>query len=179
MEALALIAVAAAFGYLATLVLRRYEVLRSIAVEIDEELRDAFVLAEPTEISEQARERMMRHLSNAELRTGSLPPGDHERVRDQIKIAGFLARHPPEDFDDPPDMHLLMGSRRVAIVAAREVLAPLLLPPPLLGYRRAGKPHSYPDQARFRELLNANYGTVGLDAALMEALDERVLRYPA
>jgi hypothetical protein len=35
MEALGLVAIAALFGYFATLVIRRYEVLRSIAVEID------------------------------------------------------------------------------------------------------------------------------------------------
>src|SRR5688500_9542015 len=45
LEALALVLVAALFGYFATLVVRRYEVLRSIALEIDDELREALNLS--------------------------------------------------------------------------------------------------------------------------------------
>lgn len=120
------------------LVLRRYEVVRSIAVEIDNELREAFNESlrddlRPTERLDAVDERLIR----AELRTGALPPRDRERVDGQIRVANEVVMHLFSLSNEPhalPQAHL-----QAAISAVREVIGPLQLPPPLF-YRRAGRP---------------------------------------
>lgn len=147
-------AVAAAFGYVATLVIRRYEVVRSMAVEIDNELREAFNAATRDDLEMvPLLNGVDEHLTRAGLRTGGLPARDRERVDGQLSVAHevvthlFVLAHDPRVF---PQAHL-----EAAITAVREVIAPLLLPPPLFR-RGAGEPRRYPAPRRFAAMLLRN-----------------------
>lgn len=158
-------AIAAGFGYLATLVVRRYEVVRSMAVEIDNELRDAFndALRDDMEPLDQLN-AVNEHLIRAELRTGGLPVRDRERVDGQLRVAHEVLMHLFSLTDDPrviPEVHL-----QAAISAVREVVGPLLLPPPLFR-RTAGKPSRYPEPGRFATIMLRNESP---QKALQEAL---------
>lgn len=158
-------AIAAGFGYVATLVLRRYEVIRSIAVDIDSELREAFneSLRDDLESSDLLNS-VDGHLVRAELRTAALPPRARARVEGQLRVASTVVMHLFSLSHNPsaiPQAHL-----QAAVAAVREVVGPLLLPPPLF-HRRAGRPRAYPDPERFAALLVRNGSP---EAALNQAL---------
>jgi hypothetical protein len=168
MEALGLAAIAAAFGYFATLVLRRYEVLRSIAVEIDTELRDALDEALRDDLDHlELLNRVHAKLTRAELGAASLPSRARERVQGQIHVAQEVTQQLFSLTEKPrviPQVHLL-----AAITAAREVIGPLLLPPPII-YRGAGKPRSYPTPGSFAAIMQRH-------GSSERALDEAIGRY--
>lgn len=161
---LGLVAVAAAFGYLATWTLRRHEVVRSVAVEIDEQLREAFNESlrdlDDTDLLNAVNEPLIQ----AEIRCETLPRRQHDRVKGQIAVAQYVLEHAfdAEDaYATPPQVHL-----QAAITGAREVVAPLLFPPPLI-YRRPARPTRYPDPWSFAGILQ-RHGTPA--AALDDAL---------
>jgi hypothetical protein len=188
MEALALIAVAATFSYFATIVVRRHEVLRSIALDIDKEVQTALRLSgtfadEPTDLLNEIHASLIR----ARLQATSLPRRQREPVDGQIRLAQDVTSQMITAIEDSKPLYehpelegnlgTVAGSLMSLIVAARQVLAPLLLPPPLLGYRRPGKPRSFPDPKQAREIMSQDRPVLSrvLDAFALARGDDNTL----
>jgi hypothetical protein len=156
------VAVAAAFGYLATIVHKYYEVRRSVAAEIDASLTDALDLALGDTITSNKEELngLLAMLRRVEHQTTPLPESSRVPVYNQIHVVTELA------YDLWNEDHMLgPWLLQLALHAAREVLTPLLYPPFLIP-RRPGKPKSFPDLASFQIMRQRENG---LD--LNEALD--------
>lgn len=156
MEALGLLIVAALFGYFATLVVRRHEVLRSIAVEVDRELREALNEAMREDADHKVLNAVNERLIAADLHAASLPERQRGRVAGQIQVAQRVTSYMFDYFDDGR-VHVQLFVQP-PIVAAREVVGPLLLPPPFL-YRAPGRPRSYVDPDTFIAALRGAEGT--------------------
>lgn len=159
-------AAAALFGYLAAWIHKRHEVEREIALAIDGDLRDALELAllDTVDTDRDLLNRVLTILRRCEHRTVGLPESSRKRVHDQIHAATFVAyMFWDEETRHPVGPWVL----QLALHAAREVLSPLLNPPPLLR-RGPGQPRSFPDADTLAAMLDSGTGidTGGIDAAL-------------
>jgi hypothetical protein len=154
------IGVAATFGYLATLFYKRYEVERSIAIEIDGLLQDVLddALLDTATSDHDLLNSIIARLRSAGHRTALLSPRVRGRVQDQVEVTTALA-YRLWDRDHAVGPWLL----QLSIATAREVLAPLIRAPGLLP-RRPGKPMSFPDLRTFTRMMEPGGG--GYDAAL-------------
>ena len=156
------IAVAAAFGYLATTVHKYYEVRRSIAAEIDASLTDALDLALGDTITSNKDELngLLALLRRVEHQTAPLPSRTRSPVHDQIHVVtelAYLLWNRDHFFGPWVLQH--------ALHAAREVVAPLLYPPFLIP-RRPGKPAYFPDLHSVHDMLKRDNGIDDLLDAL-------------
>jgi hypothetical protein len=161
------IGVAAASGYLATLVHKRYEVERSIAAEIDGLLQDVLdhALLDTATSDHDLQNSIIARLRSAGHRTLLLSRRVRDPVRDQVEVTTALAYH-LWDRDHVVGPLLL----QLSIAAAREVLAPLIRAPVVLP-RRPGKPVSFPDLRTFTSMMEPGGG--GYDAALEWSREDR------
>jgi hypothetical protein len=153
---------AAAFAYLATLKHKRHEVERERALVIDADLQDALDLAllDTVDSDPDLSNRLISILRRCEHRTVGLPESSRKAVHDQIHVVTFLAYM----FWDEESRHPVgPWVLQLALHAAREVLSPLVYPPPVLN-RGPGKPESFPDADTLASMLDSGAG--GIDAAL-------------
>ena len=161
---LGITAVAALFGYFATLIAKRHEATRQVSLDIDNHLQTALSRAQLDTVDVQPGEmdKVGSELASAEARALALPRSARSAVLDQILVAQSVAHHVyGREFDLAPWM------LQRAVQAARDVLRPYLLPPPVLR-RRPGRPRSFVDRATFAELLATS---VTVEDALNAALD--------
>jgi hypothetical protein len=137
---------AAAFGYLAAALHKRYEAVRSTAVEVDLAIHRVLNLLKaddagvPSGLNDQ-----IEVLEEAETHALGLPNRLLRPVRSQIHTAMFVVE---KSFGESTPEFL---PTHAAIEGVREVLAPLLRPhllPP-----RAGKPKSFPEPDEFSRLI--------------------------
>jgi hypothetical protein len=160
-----LAALAVVFGYFATLVVKRWEVLRAVSLEVDDHLLQALALAEIDTIDSQRElmDKLIEHLVRAESRALALPGRTRRPISNQILVAHSVAHH----LYSHEGYLLAPWALQQAIRAAREVLRPLVMPPVVL-LRRPAEPKSFASRLVFARLLNESRT---LDEALDAALD--------
>jgi hypothetical protein len=157
--------VAAAFGYVATIVHKRYEVNRATALDIDTNLQEALDIAlqDAVMTDKDLADQLVALLRRAEHRTVALPPRTQSRIHDQVHLVTYLAynaldpsRFTESNDEDEPIGAEIMGDWfvQMAIHAARETVAPLVRP--ALIPRGPGKPTSFYTPESFAKIIKAD-----------------------
>lgn len=151
----AYLVLAAAFGYFAVALHKRYEFVRSTAVEIDALLHRAENLLKSDEalrLKPSFLNPLIEVLEDAERLALGLPDRLLKPAQEQIHMANYVVT---KAFGDNKPEHLPIHA---AIVGAREVVAPLLRPyvfPP-----RTAKPKSSAEGGVERVAKHATVGRV-------------------
>jgi hypothetical protein len=166
-------AIAALFGYAATFVVRRHEIIRDVALEIDEQLRGALDEAEAAggasrENMSDVLDGIQRPLRNARIRSISLPARQRSRLDRQLGVADEVVTLLYVESDDIEARTMSQHYVQAFIAAVREETAFLLMPPPFVHRRRRG-PESFPSREAFDAIMERHYPD--RIAALNEALE--------